>query len=191
MHWKWIALSALLLGTLSAYAERYYVGGGVSQIAIDHGHEAIGSQNATGYQLVTGVIWDHWGLDFSISGTTLDTGEVTDIYYPPDSADYGILDMGLRYYFRIVEDDQIIPWVGAGLGIHFISWDTYWYNVDGAGYSLAAGVDCRVVSNLYLRSGLKYHRFTSDDTYGYGPYDGTTIEANIGLIWLFGEGCMP
>ena len=187
MRFKGIVFIPLLMLAHSSFAERYFIGGGVSQIWINSDHPAIGSQSATGFQFTSGVIWEHLGLDFTLGGATLDTGEVTDIYYPPDSADYGIIDLGVKYYFRIAEEDRIVPWVGAGIGLHLISWDTYWYNVDGSSYSLCAGFDARLISNAYLRTGLKYHSFTSDDTYDYGPYDGETFELDVGVIWLFGK----
>ncbi len=91
MRWKPIML-IVLLGTQSTLAERYFLGGGMSRINIDREHSAIGSKSGTGYQVMVGVMWKNRGLDLVAGGTSFDTGEVTDIYYPENRADYGPYD---------------------------------------------------------------------------------------------------
>ena len=65
------------------------------------------------------------------------------------------------------------------------SWSTYYYNVDGYGYSLTAGLDYQLEPRWLVRGGFVYHDFTSDDTYDYGPYDGKTTQIYLTVMYLF------
>jgi hypothetical protein len=182
-----MSLTCLLLLGNPALANRVFVGAGASQIWINSDHPAIGSQTATGYHITGGFVWKQVGLDLTLGGANIDTGEVWDIYYPPDSAGYGIIDLGIKYYLHDNYDRRVIPWIGAGAALHLISWDSYVYSVNGSGFSLGAGIDTRLISNTYLRTGLKYHFFTSEDGSGSNSYDGGTVQADISVIWLFGN----
>ena len=168
------------------YAEGFYIGGGISLIRLSSDHPSINDQNGTGYHLLAGTKSENWGFEMAATGgLSFDTGQTPGIYYPEDSAEYGILDLGIKRYFHPDEYTRLSPWLGVSLGMHFITWDTYYYNVDGYGYSISGGVDYQIVPGWVVRGGAVYHDFKSDDTYEYGPYDGTASQLNLNIIYLF------
>ncbi len=116
---------------------------------------------------------------------SLNTGPTPGIYYPDDSAEYGILDLGTKRYFHPHKHANLSPWIGAGIGLHFIDWRSYYYTVDDYGYSLSGGIDYQIDPDCFIRGGAVYHDFKSDDTYAYGPYDATATQLNVMIIYLF------
>jgi outer membrane protein W len=176
----------LLFISGNIYAEGFYFGGGLSLIRLSNDHPSINNQNGTGYYLFAGTRSENWGFELAATGgLSFDTGQTPGIYYPEDSAEYGILDIGFKRYFHPKSDTNLSPWIGVGLGLHFVTWDTYYYNVDGFGYSVTGGVDYQIAPDWFIRGGMIYHDFKSDDTYEYGPYDGTASQVNLSIIYEF------
>ena len=164
----------------------FYLGGGFSSVKLDSDHPSINDQNDTAYYLLVGSRSEKWGFELATTGgMSFSTGETPGIYYPADSAEYGILDIGIKRFFNPEVSPKLYPWLGVGLGLHFISWNTYYYNVDGYGYSLNGGVDYQLEPHWLVRGGVIYHDFESDDTYDYGPYDGKTTQVNLAVLYLF------
>jgi opacity protein-like surface antigen len=125
-------------------------------------------------------------MEISVTGgLTFNTGQTPGIYYPEDSAEYGNLELGVRRYFHPENHAKLSPWVGAGVGIHATTWDTYYYEVVGLGYSVAGGVDYEVTPGWFVRGGAIFHFFDSEDTYDYGPYDDKSTQMSFILIRQF------
>jgi hypothetical protein len=170
----------------TADAERNYIGGGFSSVNLNSDHLSVNDQSSTGYYLLMGKKTENWGIEATATGgISFDTEPTTGIFYPKDNAEYGILDLGFKIYFHPENHAKLSPWVGAGFGLHFIDWQTFFYRIDGYGYSITGGIDYELEPNWLVRGGAVYHDFTSDDTYGYGPYDGSTKQLNLILIYMF------
>ena len=169
-----------------ALTEGNYFGGGISSVNLNSDHPSVNDQSSTGYYLLTGSKTESWGIEATVTGgPSFDTGPTPGINYPEDKAEYGILDLGFRVYFHPENHVKLSPWIGAGLGLHFIDWETFFYRIDGYGYSITGGIDYELEPNWLVRGGAVYHDFTSDDAYGYDSYDGTTKQLNLILIYLF------
>lgn len=183
---RFCLLLSLIFVSGYVLAEGFYLGGGISFIRLSSEHPSINDQNGTGYYLFAGTRSDNWGLELAATGgLSFNTGETPGIYYPEDSAEYGILDLGLKRFFHPEKYTNLSPWIGAGLGLHIITWDTYYYEVGGFGYSLSGGLDYRIAADWFVRGGMIYNVFQSDDTYEYGPYDGTSSQLNLILFYQF------
>jgi len=168
------------------YAGGFYIGGGVSLVTLNSDHPSINDQNGIGYLLFAGTKYDKWGIELAATGgPSFSTGPTPGIYYPEDSAEYTILDLGIKRYFHPKNTTNLSPWIGAGLGLHFIDWSTFYYNVDGYGYSISGGVDYQIDPDWFIRGGAVYHDFKSDDFYEYGPYDDTATQINLVVFFLF------
>jgi outer membrane protein W len=167
-------------------AEGFYLGGGISSVRLESEHPSVNDQSGIGYQLLVGSKSENWGIELAATvGPSFNTAPTPGIYYPEDSAEYGNVDLGVKRYFHPKNYSELSPWMGAGFSMHFITWDTYYYNVDGFGYSLTGGVDFQLAPDWFFRGGVIYHDFKSDDTYEYGPYDGTATQLNLIIMYLF------
>ena len=167
-------------------AEGFYMGGGFSSVSLHSDHTSINDQKGTGYHLLVGTKNENWGFELSVTGgISFRTGETPGIYYPEDSAEYGILNPSVHRYFHIDRSPEFSPWLGAGFSIHLISWDTCYYNVDGYGYSVSGGMDFKLTSAWLFRVDATYHNFVSDDTYEYGPYDNNAAQIDFAMIYPF------
>ena len=175
----------LLAGVCCTEATEWYAGAAPLYLSVNSDHSSIDGQSGFGYQLIQGIRWKHTGFELTMGGVTIDTKEVTDIYYPADSAEYSIIDVTAKYHFRINDNDRFIPWAGIGTGFHFVNWDSYVYSISGVGFSASAGFDYRMFHGLSLRGAIKNHWVRSDGSYDHGSYGGNTLEASLGMIWLF------
>ena len=183
---RYFLLIVFLLTSRSICAQGYYLGGGVSSIKLNSDHPSINDQSGIGYHIFVGSKSENWGIELAAAGgLSFNTGSTPGIYYPEDNAEYANLDIGVKRYFHPKNYSVLSPWLGAGFSMHFITWDTYYYNVDGYGYSLTGGADFQMTPDWLLRAGVIYHNFESDDTYEYGPYDGTVTQVNAAIIYLF------
>ena len=176
----------LSAGAMGAGATEWYVGGAPHFYVIDNDYGPIDGESGAGFHLITGLRWEHIALEVTMGGTSIDTQEIWSPYYPADSADYAIFDFTAKYLFRLENNDRLIPWVGAGAGIHIVDWSSYVYSLDGTAFSASAGVDFRLFYSCYLTGGLKVH-FVDGTTDDQGAFSGNTMEASLGLIWVFGE----
>lgn len=176
----------LLVLSTHVCANQFYIGGGISSIRLNIDHPSVNSQTGAGYHVFAGTKYERWAIELAASGgLSFTTGETPGIYYPEDSAEYGNLVLGLRRYFSQANSSELMPWLGVGLGLHFITWDTFYYNVDGYGLSISGGADYLITPDWFIRGGVYYNDFRSDDTYEYGPYDGRASQLNIVLGYLF------
>lgn len=183
---RFYLLIFFIMASRSVFAQGYYIGGGLTSLSLSSDHPSINDQNGIGYHLFVGSKSENWGIELAAAGgLSFSAGETPGIYYPEDSAEYGNLDFGVKRYFHPQSYSELSPWVGVGFSLHFITWDTFYYNVDGYGYSLTGGVDYQMTPDWFLRGGLIYHDFKSDDTYEYGPYDGTATQLNAAIFYLF------
>ena len=60
-----------------------------------------------------------------------------------------------------------------------------WFTLCHMGYILAGGVDYQITPDWFIRGGMIYHDFKSDDTYEYGPYDGSASQLNLNILYDF------
>jgi hypothetical protein len=181
-----LLLTVLLTGSSGLQAAEWYLGGATHYYIIDNDYAAIDGESGTGFHLILGGRGEHIGLEVTMGGTSIDTKEIMSPYYPADSADYAILDLTLKYLFRMRGNDRLIPWIGAGAGLHLVEWNNYVYSLAGTGYSVSTGLDVRLFHSCYLTGGFKYNivNGTTDDQ---GTFSGSTVEGSLGLIWVFGE----
>ena len=176
----------ILLSSTNISAEGTYIGGGLSSIKLNSGHPSINDQSGGGYHVLIGTRSKDWALELAATGgLKFNAGETPGIYYPEDSAEYGNLDLDLKRFFHLDGHPGLSPWLGAGFSLHFTMWNTYAYDVSGLGYSLTGGVDYYMTINWLVRGGMVYHKFKSDDTYDYGPYDDRAMQLNLTLMYLF------
>lgn len=167
-------------------ADEFYIGGGISSIRLSMDHPSINNENGAGYHLFAGTKYENWAIELAATGgLSFTTEETPGIYYPEDSAEYGNLVLGFKRHIHLANNRELSPWLGAGFGLHFITWDTFYYNVDGYGFSISGGADYLITPDWFVRGSMDYHNFKSDDTYEYGPYDGTTTQFNISIGYLF------
>ena len=180
----YILLILFLSGRI--WADQFYIGGGFSSVRLNSDHPSINSQDGAGYHVFAGTKYERWAVELSASGgLSFNTGETPGIYYPEDTAEYGNLVLGFKRHFEQAKNSQLSPWLGAGAGLHFIAWDTYYYNVDGYGFSISGGADYLMTPDWFVRGSVNYHDFSSDDTYDYGPYDGNATQFNVSIGYLF------
>lgn len=164
-----------------------YVGLGVSRLSLSSDYSSIDGRSGTGFTLFGGYEFaSTWFAEFSVSAATdIDTGPTQNIYYPADSAEYSILRFSIRKSFWTFADRRWAPWVSAGAAYHYINWDTFYYQLDGTGLSIGAGVDLELVQSWRLRIQAIWHRFSARDTYGDGPFNSRTSELSTALIYAF------
>lgn len=167
----------------------WYLGGGLSQATIDSDYDAIGRQSAGGYTLLGGVEFARtWaGEIFFSGGHKLKTGTTANIYYPPDRAEYGLVVFSLRKGLWSLDERKWTPWLGVGLGIGQVEWETYFYNLtSGFAPAFSGGIDMAPGKwPLVLRVQLLHHSFRARDTYDYGPYRVTALLSTAALVWRF------
>ena len=164
-----------------------YLGLGVSRLSLASQYSAIDARSATGFTLIGGIeLAPTWFAELSVSAAEgIDTGPTENIFYPADSAEYSILRLGVGKSFWALAERRWTPWVSAGWSYHFINWDTFWYQVEGPGVSLGAGVDIEPARSWRLRIQAMRHRFSAHDTYGYGPYSSRTSEVSAAVMYAF------
>ena len=170
----------------NAHSGGTYIGGGISSVRLSSDHPSINDQDDSGYHVLLGSKSENWGLEvIATGGVSFNTGPTPGIFYPEDSAEYGSLDFGIKRYFHPKNITKLSPWIGVGLGLHFIDWQTFYYNVDGYGYSISGGIDYQIEQNWFVRGSAVYHDFESDDTYEYGSYDNTVTQLNVTINYQF------
>lgn len=167
-----------------------YVGLGVSRLSLSSQYSSVDGRSGTGITLFGGMEFaPTWSAELSISAATgLDTGPTENIFYPADSAEYAILRIGVRKSFPGPAEQSWTPWITVGTAYHYISWDTFYYQLDGAGLSLGAGIDFELAPSWRLRFQAISHRFSAHDTYGDGPFSSRSTELSAGVVWHFADG---
>lgn len=111
---------------------------------------------------------DTWSLEFFASlGHSVSTGIPRNIYYPADKADYSLVFIGISKSLWSLKDHSWTPWIEAGFGLAELYWNTYYYQISGAGAVLAGGVDASIGKTpLVLRAQYMSQDFSATDTYG-------------------------
>ena len=115
-------------------------------------------------------------------GENLATRETTDIYYPPDRAEFSILELRLRLDLLPLSAGRFSPWVEAGVGLVTLSWQTFFYMQQGIAPSFAAGFDVRLLAGLFLRCAVAHVGAGTSDNYGHATPDlgATTVLLTAG-----------
>ena len=165
-----------------------YLGLGFSNLNLDSDHPSIGAHSGKGYQLVFGKygVSKFSGEIVMSGGLRFSTGPVPDPYYPEDSAEYGYFMFGSRFHFMDPIDHVFSPWLGLGWAWHAITWNTYFYEINGTSLTPYAGVDIRLGDRGgLLRVELKRHSFDVSSGWYGGNYDVAVDELNISLGYLF------
>jgi opacity protein-like surface antigen len=181
-----VGLAAGLMATHNSLAQPY-VGLGVSRLSLSSQHSSVDGRSGTGFTLFGGFEFaSTWSAELSVSGATgIDTGPTPGIFYPADSAEYSILRLNVRKGFWTFTERRWTPWVTAGVAYHYINWDTFYYQLDGAGLSLGAGVDLELVRTWRVRIQAIRHSFSARDTYADGTFSSRSTELSAGVIYTF------
>jgi opacity protein-like surface antigen len=179
-------LAAGLMAAQGSWAQPY-IGLGVSNLALSSDYSSINGRSKTGFTLVGGYEFaSTWFTELAVSSASgIDTGPTENIYYPADSAEYSILRVSIGTSFWTFAERRWKPWVAVGAAYHFVNWDTFYYQLDGTGLSLGAGVDVELVPSWRLRFQAIRYRFSAYDTYGDGPYSTRTTELSAAVIYAF------
>lgn len=168
----------------------WYLGGGFSQASIDSDYDAIGRQSAGGFTVLGGVEFGRtWAGEIFISGGhMLATGATTDIFYPPDRAEYGLFVFSLRKGLWPLSERSWTPWLGLGYGFGTVAWETYYYNLIGFAPAFSGGVDVKPGKlPLVLRLQLLQHSAQMRDDYDHRPSRVTGLLSTAALVWRFGH----
>jgi hypothetical protein len=167
----------------------WYFGIGASQASIDSNYPAIGHKSAGGYALLAGLEFaGNWSVEmFVSSGHNITTGATENIYYPPDTAEYSMLALNLRLSIWSLEENWWTPWIGVGVSIGDVSWDTYFYGLtSGWTPAISGGVDVRLGNSpLAARTQALFQKFSAKDTYDYGPYNVSARVLSAMLVYRF------
>ena len=181
-----IGLAASLMGMQDGAAQPY-VGLGFASFSLGSQYSSIDGRSGSGFTLLGGFEFaSGWSTEMSVSAATgIDTGPTQNIYYPADSAEYSILRFSVRKSLWALAERKWAPWIAAGTAYHYINWDTFYYQLDGVGLSLGAGVDFELAPSWRLRVQGTKHRFSVRDTYGDGPYSSRSSELSAAAIFAF------
>ena len=167
----------------------WYFGIGASQASIDSNYSAIGHKSAGGYAFLAGFEFArNWSMEMFVSGGhNISTGATENIYYPPDTAEYTMLALNLRLSIWSLEDNWWTPWIGVGLSIGDVSWNTYFYGLtSGWTPAFSGGVDVRLGNSpLAVRTQVLFQNFSAKDTYDYGPYNVSARVISAALVYRF------
>lgn len=165
-----------------------YMGLGTSSFDLDSDHPSIGTRNGGGYQLIFGRYGArHLSGEIVMSGgLRFIAGPVPSPYYPEDSAEYGYFMFGVRFHFMDPAKHVLSPWLGLGWAWHTITWNTYFYEIDGTSLTPYAGVDILLgKSGGLLRLDLKRHSINASSGLYGGNYDVDVAELNVSFGYHF------
>ena len=112
------------------------------------------------------------------------TDTTQNIYYPDDTAEFGIVDVSIRYYFVFENEQKIMPWLGFGYAIENANWDTFFYSVTTTGVSISLGFEYKIGYGFLFDVFYQYQTTDGYDTYDYGPYQLTTTEIGVQIHYL-------
>lgn len=181
-------LIAALAGTMAAHEScaQAYLGLGPSRLSLSSDYSSIDGRSATGFTVFAGYEFvPTWSGELVVSAANIDAGPTQGIFYPADGAEYSILRLSIRKSFPVFAEYRVAPWVGAGTAYHYVNWDTFYYQLDGWGLSLGAGVDFALAQSWLLRAQAMFHRFSAHDTYDEGPFRTRSSELSAAVIYAF------
>lgn len=179
-----LCFTLLLVSAGPARAASVDVGLGYSSVWVKN--DINGVDGSSGYVAVAfGFEFaDTWSLGMFMSGGSVSTGDIQ--MYPPDSADYALLFIGLRKSLWSMNDHFLTPWIEVGAGITGLVWHTYAYQTRGVGLALGGGVDVRIgTSPLVLRAQYLHHDISTTDPYGCdaGSLSGNVVSV-LFMLWF-------
>lgn len=179
-------LACSLIATHDGLAQPY-LGAGISNLSLSSQYSSIDGRSKTGFTLFGGYEFaSTWFTELAVSSAAgIDTGPTENIYYPADSAEYSILRLSIGTSFWTFAERRWRPWIAAGMSYHYVNWDTFYYQLDGTGLALGAGVDIQLLRSWRLRAQANWYRYSLRDTYGDGPYNSRTTELSAGVIYAF------
>lgn len=171
------------------------LGFGLSRFSLDAGHPSIGQVSVPGYQVTLQYrdLDDAPGLALVAGGTReFDVAAVDtefDPFYPPDRAEYGFIDLSLRYHFGDVEPGRVDGFLSLGWGLHAVVWRTYGFDQVGAGPSLGGGLQMPLGDHWMLQATLHYSRFDAGRFFGISSddpdYANTSWRIGLDMIHRF------
>lgn len=174
---------ALFLASCAPPAGPVHVGLGASTATVKNDADGVDASSG-GVALSFG--WEFaqtWSLEFFASlGHSVPTGVPQNIYYPPDSAEHGVLLLGVRKALWSLDDHRWTPWLEIGYGYAELYWNTFYYRVSGDGLAGAVGADVKIGElPLFLRAQFMPYDFSATDTYGdaAGSISGSVFSALI------------
>ena len=168
--------------------EGTYMGFGQSQFKLTSDHPSIGLEKGGGYQVLFGRYGSPtFSGEMIISGGfSFPTEPVPSPFYPEDSAEYSYIMFGGRFHLMDLAHKKVSPWVGLGWAWHAITWNTYFYNIDGTSITPYAGVDILLGDwGGLLRVEVKRHSFSVSSGWYGGNYDIDADEFTASLGYLF------
>lgn len=170
-----------------------YVGAGLNHttVAYDALQE---TTTGNGFNVIFGWrIVDRISLDFTIDGLIdhPETKATTDIYYPPDTAEYSALRYGIKFDFLDLAAETWTPWIEVGQGFAFLLWDTYFYNHTGSDLFLALGVDKEFSPGWILRARFTTMGVRMEDDYGHPGSRLRDDTYSLSLVYESGRGGAP
>ena len=160
------------------------IDGGLGYSSVSVKNDANGVNGSSGYVAVAFdfEFADTWSLGMFMSGGIVSTGDIQ--MYPPDSADYALLFIGLRKSLWSLNDHILTPWIEVGACLAGLVWHTYAYQTQGMGLGLGGGVDVRA-GPLVLRAQYLHHDCSTTDPYGSdaGSLSGNVVSV-LFMLWF-------
>ena len=155
-----LAISAILVSGYSpAIADdeamiygSWYGGGGISFISISSDEEiyADGTE-AAGFQVLGG-----YKFNKKLSLEVYYTGIVN------SNMIGSILAFGPRLYILDLEENMVVPWLGAYLAAVSLESEEDNLSIDSLSPSVAGGIDLKIGPNSFIEIGVRYYSFSDD-----------------------------
>ena len=177
-----LCFTLLLVSAGQAFTASIDAGLGYSSVWVEN--DANGVNGSSGYVAVAFdfEFADTWSLGMFMSGGSVSTGDIQ--MYPPDTADYALLFMGLRKSLWSLKDHILTPWIEVGGGISGLVWHTYAYQTNGVGLALGGGLDVRM-GPVVLRAQYLHHDCSTTDPYNCdaGSLSGNVVSV-LFMLWF-------
>lgn len=195
-HWWWpnrtgraawgalpglLLVAALGLAPAAALGGSFSLGGGVSAFNVSSDHVPGGSGST--YELTWAYrssLFSRLSMELLVTGSSRDfeTQPVPSSGYPADAASFSLLAMGFRLDLLDPARSRWSPWLGAGMGLASLDWQSYAYSEGTVSPLLSLGVDVELLSGLLLR-------LRGSTLHGGSPGNLSCKSASIGLVWEF------
>ncbi len=122
---------------------------------------------------------DQLALDFFLSTSVMEDRD-------NDDFTYGVIGGGLRVDLQSLYEKGWTPWAAGYLSYHSIEWEWFLDQVDGFGFTTAAGLDFRVTLDGVVQTGIRFHNFEADHEVpslgSVARYDTTTSEIFVNYL---------
>jgi hypothetical protein len=162
-----LVLAFLMVCQAGAWAVSLDIGIGGSFVQVTNDTNGVDGSSSGPAAFFGFEFLDTWYVDmFASGGTGLATGVPPSICYPPDSADYEVLFLGLHKGLWSLNDHLFTPWIAAGMGLGALVWKTYAYHTSGIGLIVGGGTDLRLGTlPLVVRLQFLFHTCSTTDDY--------------------------